>query len=174
MSRTKFLILTTGTLAFIYFLLLPTLWPKPKITLSIPSSYQTNKKIEATVTIHSWHSNFALFAVDGIFQVNPGKNNGNSVIALNLLPKRDNKTWDADHTLGINRWTWPRTYTYKITLPLRELHIKDIIESDHITGRIRVELRYADVNSQGFTMTLMATHIEKFNISINNFNFYAI
>lgn len=148
-------------LAVAYFLILPTFWPKPKITLSILSTYQNRKIDEATVSIHSWHSNFSLFVVNGTFNVDKTKNNGNAVISKNLLPEMDTKKWDALHTFGINRWTWPRVYNFRIELPIEELREKTV--SDQITGRIYVKVRYADVWKR-FTLTSDTTLVERVKI----------
>ena len=157
----KRLLITILVLAGIYFVLLPLFWPKPKIALSVSSADNNLNISEATVTVHTWHSNIALFAVDGIFEVDKSKNNGNATVAVNLLPERDQKKWDSLHTFGINRLTWPRVYNFKLGLPIEELRNKT--DSDYVTGRIYVRVRYPDV-WEGFTITSETTHVERVQI----------
>ncbi len=144
---------------------LPFFWPKPKIAISVSSADHSLNISEATVTVHTWHSNIALFAVDGIFKVDKSKNNGNSAVAANLLSERDQRKWNSDHTLGINRWTWPRSYNFRIELPIEELSNKT--DSDYVTGRILVRLRYPIVSPRGFLMTSEATHVERVKIVLS-------
>jgi hypothetical protein len=158
MTRKRFLI-TILVLAGLYFLILPLLWPEPKIAISVSSDDHSLYISEATVTVHTWHSNIALFTVNGIFNVDRSKNNGNAVIAKNLLPEKNQKRWDSLHTLGINRWTC----NFRIELPIEELRNKT--DLDYVTGRIYVRLRYPDV-WEGFTITSEATLVEKVKIML--------
>ena len=160
----KRLIITILVLAGIYFVLLPLFWPKPKIALSVSSADHSLNISEATVTVHTWHSNIALFAVNGIFNVDKSKNDGNSAAAVNLLPERDQKRWDSFHTFGISRWTWPRSYNFKLELPIEEL--RDKTDLDYVAGRIYIKLRYPDV-WKGFTKTSEVTLVEKVTIMLS-------
>jgi hypothetical protein len=151
-------------IAISYFLLLPVFWPKPEISVYVPSSSNIQSDIEATVIIQTWHSNFSLFSVNGTFEVDKNKNNGNSIVALSLLPKIDDKKWNSDHTLGINRWSWPRTFEFIIKIPFQELH--DLSSSNYVIGRIRIKLRYPDVSLHGFVLTNEETHVENIKIEV--------
>jgi hypothetical protein len=159
----KRLIITILVLVGIYFTFLPFLWPEPKIAIFVSSSDHSQDIGEATVTVHTWHSNIALFIVNGIFNVDRSKNNGNSTVAVNLLPERNLRKWDAIHTFGVNRLTWPRVYHYRIELPVEELRNKT--DSDYVTGRIYVRLSYPDVN-EGFITTKVAGHDERVKITL--------
>ena len=162
MVNKRFLIIIL-VLTGVYFLLVPMLWPEPKITISVSSADHNLDISEATVAIHTWHSNIALFAVDGTFEVDRSKNNGNSVVVVNLMPERDQRKWDSLHTLRISRWTWPLVYNFRIELPIEELRNKT--DSDYVTGRIYVNVRYPDV-WKGFTITSEATHLERVKIAL--------
>jgi hypothetical protein len=90
--------------------------------------------------------------------VDKSKNNGNEVFANNLLPGKNQKRWDSLHTFGIDRWTWPRVYNYKLALPIKELRTKT--DSDYVTGRIYAKVRFPNVDERS-TSTTEATHVEK-------------
>jgi hypothetical protein len=158
MSR-KRLLAIVAVLLVIYFLFLPPLWPEPTIDVSASSS-------EATITIHTWHSNIGLFAVDGIFEVDPSRNNGYAVMVVDLLGEPDRTKWDSH--IGsrprISRWTWPRSHDFKFTLPVEEL--RDKSATNYVKGRIRVRLRYPEVAVQGFTTTHTARHVEDIEIDL--------
>jgi hypothetical protein len=157
----KRFIITILALVGIYFLLLPLFWPEPKIALTLSSADNSQDISEPTVTVHAWHSNIALFNVKGIFNVDKSKNKGQSAVTRNFLPERNLKKWDAFHTFGINRLTWPRVYNYTFELPIEELRSKT--DSDYVTGRIYIKVRYPNVN-KGFVRTTEASHVERVNI----------
>ena len=157
----KRLLMTILVFAGLYFLLLPLVWPEPKITISLSSADQNRNISKATVTVHTWHSNVALYGVKGIFNVDRSKNKGQSAVVRSLVPTRDLRRWDALHTFGINRLTWPRVYNYRIEFPIEELRNKT--DSDYVTGRIYVTVRYPDV-WEGFTINSEATLVERVKI----------
>lgn len=161
MPYKRFLI-TSLALAAIYFILLPCLWPTPDIAISVPGTDHDTNTVKATITIHSWHSNIALFTADGIFNVDKSQNKGNSIIATSLLPERDKQTWNAFHTLSINRWTWPRTYHFRLALPMNELRTKT--DSNYVMGRIYVKVKYPNVSPFGFVTTSDTTLMQSVKI----------
>ncbi len=138
----RLLVIVISILVLLYIFLLPTFWPKPEISVSVPVESNVRSNVEATITVHSWHSNFSLFAVDGIFEVGPGKNGGNSIVTVDLLPGIDNGKWDSDHAMAVSRLSFPRTFQYRIKLPLQDLYMRDIFSSNYLTGRISVRLHY--------------------------------
>jgi hypothetical protein len=160
----KGLIITILVLAVIYFVLLPHFWPKPKIVLFVSNTDNSRGIREATVTVHTWHSNVALFAASGIFNVDKSKNDGSSVVAVNFLSERDKKIRDSFHAFGIGRWTWPRSYNFKLELPIDELREKT--DSDYVAGRIYVKLRYPLIQ-KGFTKTSEVTLVKKVTIMLS-------
>ena len=160
----KRLLITILVLAGIYFLLLPLFWPIPKIAISVSSDEHSLNISEVTVTVHTWHSNIALFAVNGTFNVDKSMNNNNSAISVNLLPKRDPKKWGSLNPFEVNRWTWPRDYDFRLELPIEDLRNKT--DLDYATGRIYVKLRYAFVD-KGFAVTSEVTRVEKVKIILS-------
>ena len=157
----KRLLIIILVLAGIYFVLLPLGWPDPKITISVQNADHTHNISDGTVSVHTWHSNISLFSVNGIFNVDKNKNNGNAVIARSLLPEKNQKRWDSLHTFGINRWTWPRVYNFKLELPIEELRNKT--DSDYVTGRIYARVRFPNVY-EGSTSTSERAHVERVKI----------
>lgn len=161
-TRKRFLI-TILALAGIYFLLLPLFWPEPNITLALKDDKSSHIIRSGTVTIRTWHPNISLFKVKGIFHVDISKNNGFSAITRNLYPVREKKRWNPDHFFGINRWTWPRVYNFKIEFPIEELQNKT--DSDYATGSIYIMLTYAAVEAYGTNRE--ATHVEKVTLALS-------
>ncbi|MCP5002913.1 MAG: hypothetical protein GY941_03035 [Planctomycetes bacterium] len=171
MKFQKFFIIIASILALLYLFLLPNFWPEPEISINIPLANGIQDNIEATIQVHSWHSNFSLFAVDGIFEVDPSKNEGNPIVMMDLLPDKDNNAWDPDHALAINRWTFPKTYKYNITLPLKDLHSRNIFVSNYLTGRINVRLRYPNLSSHDSDTDGDVTYSEAININMSEYGF---
>ena len=160
----KRILITILVLVGIYYLILPLFWPEPKITVSLQNADHGHNISSGTLSIHAWHSNISIFAVYGIFNVDKSKNNGTAVISRNLFQKIDKKRWDELHTFGINRWTWPRVYNFRLGLPIEELRNKT--DSGYVTGRIYVTVRYPHVY-EGFTSTSRVGHVENVKIMLS-------
>ncbi len=138
-KHTKILITLFGV-AFLYFGIVPLLWPRPIATAELPHEHPYDEDLVISVRVTAWHKNVSIrevrFYVD--YQQTTahgpeGPFHATRLFHIGKPPRR----WPY-YTL--NRFTWPRSSKLDLTLPLRELAQEGVVKSGVVRGKLDISI----------------------------------
>jgi hypothetical protein len=132
-------------LAALYFLVLPGLWPEPSVDAKVSSRVALGADVEAEVTVRAWHPNFRVRQIS-FFASNvtstalmKGKK---PFVPINLLEREKTDQW---HVGFGSRMSWPRSRSFRLAVPLRDLTLKSELKPGELHGTIDVVVDHTKV-----------------------------
>lgn len=143
-DSTKFLVVL-AVAALLYFLLLPSFWPRPSGGVDLPSRITYGSDLPVTVKVRCWHPNFSVRRIRlSINNVNsPALTDNRPLLPFNLM-NREAKT---DWTVGLaERLTFPRSSTFDLTAPLTDLSRRGKLRAGVLRGTVDIDVDYTEVS----------------------------
>jgi len=122
-------------LASIYFLVVPLLWPRPTATVQMPTTTSLGEDIVIEVSASAWHSNFDITRVR--FMPDPLRSSALvEQVPFYPIDVRDMPARNGWRPSSVNRFTWPHTRRYTLTVPLAQRAQEGALQAGTLTGTI--------------------------------------
>jgi len=134
-------------LAAIYFIALPSSWPKPYITAEIQDSAKLGEDIPITITLHSWHENVnrrELRFIPAGYESSAVKQ-GSLAYPFILDRGKAKEYWGVEE---VSRKTRPRDLTFNYTVPLSEFFYQGKLVEGTLKGRVDQIVDYPDMRNR--------------------------
>lgn len=126
----------------LYLLILPAFWPRPRLTIEMPSEEALREDLPISVSVNAWHSNFSVAQVR--FLPDPANSTafvkGKELYILELQEGNPRSLWKG---WQINRITWPRSRRYQFRVPVQKLSADGTLKTGELKGNIAVQVAYA-------------------------------
>jgi len=143
-------IIFTLVLGVLYFILLPGIWPEPKVEASVPPAMTLGEDVRVDVNVKAWHPNFQVRQVS--FSVRNVSSTAlvygkKPFVPVNLLEEEKTGRWQVGF---VRRATWPRSRSFRLTVPLRKLALARQLREGTLQGSIDVVVDHTRVTTSGY------------------------
>jgi hypothetical protein len=140
----------TLVLAVLYLVVLPGNWPEPSVETAVPSAGTLGEDLTIDVTARAWHPNFQVrqisFSVRNVSSTALvyGKK---PFVPVNLVEREKTDRWQVGFG---KRATWPRSRSFRLTVPLRKLALERQLRAGVLQGSIDVVVDHTRVTTSGY------------------------
>lgn len=134
----KPLLVAVGVALFAYFFLVPVIvWDPPSAAVGLPSSWPANQDLTFTVQLSAWHANFGVTGVRFYVDYHGSTSKGPEglfypAMVLQQQPPK------LGGLLRTNRFTFPRSRQFQVTVPFREFAEQGLLGPGTLTGKVDV------------------------------------
>lgn len=148
MSRTQRIL--RGTIAAIVIsvaitaIVLPSYVPLPKMSLKIPDHVELGNDLEFTLQVYGWQSNYYFECVQFYSDKSNSACDGKNGLFEKIDIAGDNDSYGARHfhATRFGGLPFPRTVSYKFTVPLRNMAASGKLGRGRFTGEVYAHWRY--------------------------------
>ncbi len=126
----------------LYLFAIPVFWPAPTVDVYAPERISRGENANIQVVVSAWHPNFELQSAHALVDVAPERNSGTDVYHATLRAKPERKVWPF---WSVNRFTRPRRQVFQLTLPVKELSEKGLLEEE-LTGTLTLVVEHVAPN----------------------------
>jgi len=136
-----------GIAVLVYYIAVPSSWPKPYITAEVQGTAKLGEDIPITVTLHSWHDNVnrrELRFITAGYESSAVRE-GSLVYPFILDRGKAKEYWGVDE---VSRKTRPRDLTFSYTVPLSEPYNEGKLVAGTLKGRVDQIVDYPDMRNR--------------------------
>ena len=140
----------TLVLAVLYLIVLPGNWPEPSVEAAVPSAAILGEDVMIVVSVRAWHPNFR------VRQISLSVRNVSSTalvygkkpfVPVNLLEREKTDRWQVGFG---RRATWPRSRSFRLSVPLKKLALDKQLQAGTLHGSIDVVVDHTRVTTSGY------------------------
>ena len=106
----------------VYLIVIPALWPQPRVDTELPAALSRDADLPVTVTVKTWHPNFS--------------------VPVNIYENERVTSWAVGFG---NRLSWPRSRTYRLEVSYEEFTRQGSLRGGTLEGTIDVTRDYTKV-----------------------------
>lgn len=137
----------------VYLIVIPALWPQPRVDTELPSALSRDAALPVTVTVKTWHPNFSVrqvsFSVDMVSST--ALRIRGPFVPVNIYENERVTSWAVGFG---NRLSWPRRRTYRLEVPYEEFTSQGSLRGGTLEGTIDVTIDYTKVTMKSGSPSL--------------------